>query len=257
MYDKDMKSGIYKITNLVNGKFYIGSSKNIEERWENHKQHLRGNYHMNPKLQHSWNFHGEDKFDFQIIEDVEPIEKLLLEREQHYFNVWKPYERMIGYNICPTPSGGDTFTHHPQKEDIRKMMSELFSGEGNPMFGRKHSPSTLKEQKEKAKGRYTLNWFITKYGKKEGEQKFQERRMMLSNRPKHIFVHDSPIPTFAGMTHKNGWLEKKKRTQLYFKKHLDEFVELVNSKKYSERQLSEMLDIPRTTIRTRIKQINA
>lgn len=30
--------GIYKITNQINQKSYIGKSKNIEERW---KQHLR------------------------------------------------------------------------------------------------------------------------------------------------------------------------------------------------------------------------
>lgn len=31
-----MKSGIYKITNLVNKKIYIGQSKNIEERLSQH-----------------------------------------------------------------------------------------------------------------------------------------------------------------------------------------------------------------------------
>lgn len=30
-----MKSGIYKIKNLINGKIYIGSTKNIKERWAN------------------------------------------------------------------------------------------------------------------------------------------------------------------------------------------------------------------------------
>lgn len=30
--------GIYKITNLTNNKVYIGQSKNIEERWSNHRK---------------------------------------------------------------------------------------------------------------------------------------------------------------------------------------------------------------------------
>ena len=30
--------GIYKITNKVNGKVYIGQSDNIERRWKNHKK---------------------------------------------------------------------------------------------------------------------------------------------------------------------------------------------------------------------------
>ena len=44
-----MKSGVYKITNVKNGKFYIGSSKDIEFRWSEHKKHLNGNYHINKK----------------------------------------------------------------------------------------------------------------------------------------------------------------------------------------------------------------
>ena len=36
-----MAIGIYKITNTVNGKFYIGSSKNIEIRWRVHRRNLR------------------------------------------------------------------------------------------------------------------------------------------------------------------------------------------------------------------------
>src|ERR1700675_1839406 len=100
-----MKSGIYKITNIVNGKFYIGSSKKIEERWAWHKQYLNGKYHINPKLQHSWNFHGEDKFIFEIIEEVEPNEILLLEKEQYYLDLLKPHEREVGYNICATAKG--------------------------------------------------------------------------------------------------------------------------------------------------------
>ena len=31
-------SGVYKITNKINGKFYIGSSINIKRRWESHKE---------------------------------------------------------------------------------------------------------------------------------------------------------------------------------------------------------------------------
>ena len=34
---KDKVSGIYKITNTITGEFYIGSSKNIRQRWYTHK----------------------------------------------------------------------------------------------------------------------------------------------------------------------------------------------------------------------------
>ena len=50
-----MTCGIYKIENKENGKVYIGSSKNIEKRWEAHEVGLKNKRHHNAKLQHAWN----------------------------------------------------------------------------------------------------------------------------------------------------------------------------------------------------------
>lgn len=177
-----MKSGIYKITNTVNGKFYIGSSKDIDWRWYCHKHYLKTGKHDNPKLQHSWNFHGEDKFAFDIIEEVNPDEKLLLEREQHYLDLLKPYERNIGYNICDTAEGGDNITHNPNKSDFIEKMKIINKGEGNGMYGKNHNDNTIKIMKEKSVGRYTLEWFIERYGQMGGEKKFQDRNTMLKSR---------------------------------------------------------------------------
>jgi group I intron endonuclease len=153
---REMKSGIYKITNKVNGKFYIGSSYDIEERWVVHKQYLHGNYHVNPKLQHAWNKYGEDNFVFEILEEVEAKQDLLFERENYYLSTLKPYERDVGLNICPKAEGGDNITHNPNRDKFIEKMKVVNAGEGNGMFGKKHSENSILEQKEKAKGRYTL-----------------------------------------------------------------------------------------------------
>src|ERR1041384_8799369 len=97
IYD-NMKSGIYKITNEVTGKFYIGSAKDVDDRWYQHKRDLKSNNHCNPKLQHSWNYYGEDKFSIVLLENVEPIQEKLFEREQYYLDTFKPYIRGLGYN---------------------------------------------------------------------------------------------------------------------------------------------------------------
>lgn len=86
------KSGIYCIVNTDNQKKYVGSSKNIYQRLQKHRAYLRKNMHENCKLQNSWNKHGEDKFQYYVLEFC-PEDKLI-EREQFFIDTIKPW-----YNI--------------------------------------------------------------------------------------------------------------------------------------------------------------
>ena len=43
-------SGIYKITNIITGDFYIGSSKNIKQRWLSHKVPSAWSKHPNSRM---------------------------------------------------------------------------------------------------------------------------------------------------------------------------------------------------------------
>jgi group I intron endonuclease len=187
-----MKSGIYKITNTINGKFYIGSSKNIEFRWNDHKQYLRGNYHVNPKLQNAWNKYGEDKFIFEILEETESSQEILFDRENYYLSTLKPYERTVGYNICPKAEGGDLITYNPNREQFIKKMILINGGENNGMYGKLHSIKSIDAMKQKAIGRYTLDWFISRYGTNEGLNEFKKRNEMLKNR-KINYSYSNPI----------------------------------------------------------------
>lgn len=83
-----MNSCIYKITNRINGKAYIGSTKNVKQRWAKHKALLRHNHHPNFHMQAAWNKYGEDSFVFEIVEECVPDE--LLSREQFFIDTIKP-----------------------------------------------------------------------------------------------------------------------------------------------------------------------
>lgn len=61
---------IYQITNMVNGKYYIGSAESFERRVWQHRTDLKRNVHKNPHLQASWNKHGGDAFVFEVLEVV-------------------------------------------------------------------------------------------------------------------------------------------------------------------------------------------
>lgn len=61
---------IYQITNMVNGKYYIGSAGSFERRQWQHKYNLKRNTHKNPRLQAAWNKYGEEAFVFEVLETV-------------------------------------------------------------------------------------------------------------------------------------------------------------------------------------------
>jgi len=82
-----IKSGIYKIINKLDGKYYIGSSQNITKRWYSHKTRLKHNKHWNSYLQNAYNKYGVNNFEYTIVEYVNISE--LLKVEQLYLDECK------------------------------------------------------------------------------------------------------------------------------------------------------------------------
>jgi len=113
-----MESGVYMIRNCVNDKLYVGSSKNINERWIKHKFTLNNNKHYNKHLNSAWNKYGENNFKLSVIEYVE-LDKLI-EQEQYYIDYYDACNQSIGYNIAP--KAGSNLGWQPS-EKTRKRMS--------------------------------------------------------------------------------------------------------------------------------------
>ena len=130
-------SGIYKIVNKVNGKYYVGSSRNLTRRWESHQYYLNKNIHCNTHLQAAWNKYGRKNFSFEIIQRIEP-ENLLTE-EQYYLDKARiePYKY---YNSTYIAGGGWNFPPEIMKK-IRKN-HKYYSGVENPRYGTHLSKKT-------------------------------------------------------------------------------------------------------------------
>lgn len=109
-------SGIYWLRNCLDGKFYIGSSDDLWERWRHHVNDLRAGKHVNGYLQAAWNKHGSDSFHFEVIE-VAPVADLLV-IEQWYLDHTRCLDGKYGYNLRPEASG---MAH---KEETRKKISD-------------------------------------------------------------------------------------------------------------------------------------
>ena len=94
-------SGIYKITNQLNGKIYVGQSKNVYEREAEHFTALRRGYHPNKQMQKDWNKNNHG-FRFDVVEwcplnELNEKEKYWIDKldtiERGYNQGWVPYKR--------------------------------------------------------------------------------------------------------------------------------------------------------------------
>ena len=81
-------SGVYKITNTVTKDFYVGSSKDVKRRWAEHKCLSTWNKQTNNPMYQDMNELGVNKFEFQILEEVE-IDRLK-EKEQQFIETLHP-----------------------------------------------------------------------------------------------------------------------------------------------------------------------
>ena len=123
-------SAVYKITNTVTGDFYIGSSKDVKQRWANHKKPSTWNKCPNKQLYQDMKRYGTDKFVFQVIEEVE-IDSLK-EIEQQFIETLKPTynsNRAKGWDIERLEESRRKASRKYEKSDKRKKAKKEYNKE--------------------------------------------------------------------------------------------------------------------------------
>ena len=118
-------AGIYKITNVITGKSYIGQSLDVKSRIRHHRCGLNKQSHPNPHLLASCRLHGVGAFVFQIlfVSDNLPKEelvRLLNRKEAEFISVFDTFSN--GYNLT---TGGDG---HIVSEETRRKNRESHKG---------------------------------------------------------------------------------------------------------------------------------
>lgn len=108
--------GIYKITNLINGKIYIGQSVDINKRWRQHKRNSRIKGREYDKyLYKAFRKYGLENFSFEVIEECS--RELLNEKETYYIQYYKTNDETFGYNETSgynQPQYGFQGENHPK-----------------------------------------------------------------------------------------------------------------------------------------------
>lgn len=121
--------GIYSIFNLANGKKYIGSSKNIYNRWHEHWHNLKNNKAHNLHLQAAWNKYGEENFVFNVLEYCSEEERF--EREQYYIDFMLPE---YNFSLQVTANIGREISEEQKMQISKTLKKKYASGELKPFI---------------------------------------------------------------------------------------------------------------------------
>lgn len=170
---------IYKISS-PSGKVYIGRTNNFYNRMGGHK-HCATVKNLNTSLYKAIRKYGWDNMIKEIICEVEPNLAQKLEEEL----ILAHNSVKGGYNDTYKGAGGDNWEGRRDTDEFMEYiakMKELNKGDNNGMFGKLHSDDTKQKQKEKAKGRFSLEWYIDRNGNEVGAKMYEARCYFLKNR---------------------------------------------------------------------------
>ena len=144
-----MGSGIYKILNTANGKCYVGSTIDIDNRFHWHKRHLRRGKHKNKHLQSAWDKYGEAAFVFSVLEFR--AEEHRIRREQVWIDRLRSADQAFGYNQAPVAGAVRGFRWSGKsRRKISKIVKDRWETdpEGYGNSGKTHSVESRRKMSE-------------------------------------------------------------------------------------------------------------
>jgi len=170
-----MARGIYKIINVVNNKFYVGSAVDLKRRKTRHFSELRTGKHNNRHLQAAWVKYGEQAFVFVVVEEL-ALDADLLAAENRWL------KEHVGQDYC----------YNIGVDATAPMLG--VGGESSPTWGRKRTPEELAAQ----------NWA----GRLHSDDAKKRIRAALLGKPKPAAVRAKISATLSGEG--NFWYGKKR-----------------------------------------------
>jgi group I intron endonuclease len=139
---------IYKLTNTINGKSYIGfTSKAPEKRWAAHleKAHAKKNVYLYDAI----NKYGWENFTKEVIYCSQDAEHTLSVMEPYFIREYNTFfTDEHGYNMT---RGGEGTLGAKFSDERKIAISIRLKGSGNSFFGRHHTDETKQKVSEAVK----------------------------------------------------------------------------------------------------------
>ncbi|MBQ7171919.1 MAG: GIY-YIG nuclease family protein [Clostridia bacterium] len=115
---------IYKITNIINGKVYVGQTNNLEKR--TYKHFYLAQNGCKRHLYNAMRYYGLENFEISIIEECSSDEAS--DREQYWIKEYKSTNKKYGYNKTDGGEMSNSWEHNDHKERTRRLLSEKLKG---------------------------------------------------------------------------------------------------------------------------------
>lgn len=169
---------IYKTTNLINGKFYVGKDQ------KNNPDYLGSGLVLNRAIIK----HGRENFKKEILEHCDSKDELS-NREIYWIETLSAITN--GYNIALGGSGGDTYSSNP---NLPKIIEKL-SGSNNHFFCKTHSEESKTKMSNSQMGRVAWNEGKTGIYSDETLKKMSDTRTKMTGETssRYIKIDDSKL----------------------------------------------------------------
>lgn len=277
---------IYKITNILNNKIYVGKDKRNKLLY----------FGSGKLINYAIKKYGKHNFKKEILQECQTL-KELNESEIYWILKLESYKREIGYNISFGGDGGDTISNNPRRDEIskchsikmkewhilnehpmqglhhseetRKTLSLLSSQEKNGMFGKQHSDESKKQISIKHQGKILSEETkhkisesnIGKEGYWTGKKNEKHSEWMKSNNPFKGRTHTPEVCEKISESHKGKEKSEEHKKKLSIANNGNKPANMkkitINDIEYeSLAYASTKTDINYSTLRNRVKSKN-
>lgn len=213
---EDKKCGIYCIKNIINGKVYVGKSKNIYKRIHQHLYDLRNNRikNENSYLLNSWNKYGNENFEYFVLEFLEIDENLVKNRELYWMNKLNSLNREFGYNLRQ-----DSSTNMITNKETSLKISNRLKDEWSSGIREKHSEKLSKNWNENPNRKIIQSKIM-----KTNLTKYKYKIYTLDN--KYLGIYDYSKLVEFGFKSVLSTFQRSKLDKVQFKLHLIERIKI-------------------------------